>query len=68
MTRMTIGPRIDVQHGAQGVVCWMREINGVYYGFQLVYAGWWGVGETGSLTVTKPDRVFNRFPVHHLHV
>jgi hypothetical protein len=38
---------------AQGITMWHREIGGRWYRFALVTAGWWGVGETGTLRVYR---------------
>lgn len=38
---------------AQGVLSWWRKIGREYYRFSLVVDGWWGVGETGTLRVSK---------------
>lgn len=35
---------------AQGVEMWTRRLAGRTFRFTLVRAGWWGVGETGTLT------------------
>lgn len=39
------------QLAAQGVITWHRVLAGRRFFFTLVYAGWWGVGETGELFV-----------------
>lgn len=38
---------------AQGVCKWYRTLEGREYMFTLVTAGWWGVGETGTLRVYR---------------
>jgi hypothetical protein len=43
--------RVNVRNGAQGVIVWDRKLEGRWFRFSLVTAGWWGVGETGTVRV-----------------
>jgi len=41
------------QPAAQGVERWYRLLGDHWYHFAYVVDGWWGVGETGTLRVSR---------------
>jgi hypothetical protein len=51
--RPPYSPRTCMRPGAQGVLVWYRTLAGREFRFTLVLAGWWGVGETGTLRVAS---------------
>lgn len=55
-------PRINIRPGAQGVVVWNRKLAGRWFRFTLVTAGWWGVGETGTLVVSAEPKAIKCYP------
>ncbi len=48
---------------AQGCKVWYRTINGRNVKFTLVERGWWGVGPTGSITMSRRISNGDWYPV-----
>lgn len=53
---------------AQGVLVWTRKLAGRRFWFTYVYAGWWGVGETGTLTVSAERPGLEGYPEYRYTV
>lgn len=57
-----------VTPGAQGVLTWHRVLAGRRFWFTYVHAGWWGVGETGTLTVRAERPGLEGYPEYRYTV
>ncbi len=57
----------NYRDAAQGVERWYRKLGGRTFMFCYVVAGWWGVGETGTLTVSAAISNGDYYPVHKFY-
>lgn len=46
----------NFRDAAQGCERWYRSLHGRTFMFTYVRTGWWGVGETGTLRVSRQFR------------